>query len=65
MMTTEVMRKRRTEDDSVEMVVMMMMMMMMMMMTGVGDVRLYLHAGGPECGQTGRCSQTHALQRQL
>ena len=59
MMTIVVRRKRKWTE---EMVV---MMMMMMMMTGVGDVRLYLHAGGPECGQTGRCSQTHALQRQL
>ena len=57
-MTIVVRRKRKWTEEMV-------VMMMMMMMTGVGDVRLYLHAGGPECGQTGRCSQTHALQRQL
>ena len=41
------------------------MILKTMMLTGVSDVRFYLHVGGPECGQTGRGGQTHALQWQL
>jgi hypothetical protein len=47
-------------------------MMMMMMMTfcvvfglGISDVRVNVHAGRPERGQTGCGGQAYAFQRQL
>ena len=43
----------------------MIMMKLSVMMTGDGDVRLHVHAGGSQCGPTGRRGQTHALQQEL